>query len=122
MKRWSLMGGIAATLVTVLLATFTFSSRDLVSTEDIDAIYDQDNQTLDAASFVPDASKEVVIAKSIQDAGKALIGKDASKLKTRATVGLYTGPDNRGNPVEGRRVRLVVVDNLPLTFPSGPYK
>ena len=36
-------------------------------------------------------------------------------------MGLYTGPDNRGNQVEKRRVWLVVVDNLPITFPSGPY-
>ena len=121
MKHWSLTGGIAALLVTVLL-TFTFSGTDLVSTEDVDAIYDHDNQTLDAASFAPDVSKEVVIGKSIHDVGKVLIGNDTSKLTTRATVGLYTGPDNRGNLVEGRRVWLVVVDNLPLTFPSGPYK
>ena len=121
-KRWSLTGGIAALLVTVLLTTCTFGRTGPVSTEDIDAIYDQDNQTLDAASFVPDVSNDVVIGKSIDDAGKVLIGKDTSKLKTRATVGLYTGLDNRGNPVEGRRVWLVVVDNLPLTFPSGPYK
>ena len=122
MKRWILTGGIVALLVTVLLTTFTFSGTDPVSTEDIDAIYDHNNQTLDAASFVPDVSKEVVIGKSIHDVGKALIGKDTSKLKTRATVGLYTGPDNRGNPMEGRRVWLEVVYNLPLTFPSGPYK
>ena len=36
-------------------------------------------------------------------------------------MGLYTGKDNRGNRVEKRKTWLVVVDNLPMTVPSGPY-
>ena len=48
-------------------------------------------------------------------------GADTSNLETRTTVGLYTGPDNRGNPIENREAWLVVVDNIPISFPSGPY-
>ena len=36
-------------------------------------------------------------------------------------MGLYTGTDNGGNLVENRKAWLVVVDNLPITYPSGPY-
>ena len=76
---------------------------------------------MDPASFVPGVSKEVVIGKSIDGVGKALIGKETSNLEARATVGLYTGQDNRGNSVEERKVWLVVVDDLPMTVPSGQY-
>ena len=34
---------------------------------------------------------------------------------------MYTGQDNRGNSVEERKVWLVVVDDLPMTAPSGQY-
>ena len=122
MKRWIIAGGLAALLAAVLLTTFAFTGSEPVSTEDIDAIYDHYNQRLDAASFVPGVSKEVVMGKSIDRVGKVLIGKDTSNLETRATAGLYTGKDNSGASVEERKAWLVVVDDLPMTVPSGPYK
>ena len=121
MKRWIIAGGLAALLAAVLLTMFAFTSTEPVSTEDIDAIYDHYNQRMYPASFVPGVSKEVVIGKSIDGVGKALIGKETSNLEARATVGLYTGQDNRGNSVEERKVWLVVVDDLPMTAPSGQY-
>ena len=121
MKRWIIAGGIIALLAAILLTTFAFTGTEPVSTEDTDAIYDHTNRRLDAATFVPGVSKEVVIGKSIDDVGKVLIGKDTSNLETKATVGLYTGQDKRGNSVEERKVWLVVVDDLPMTVPSSPY-
>ena len=109
MKRWIIAGGLAALLAAVLLTMFAFTGTEPVSTEDIDAIYDHHNQRLGAASFVPGVSKEVVIGKSIDGVGKAVMGKDTSNLEARATVGLYTGPDNGGNSVEERKAWLVVV-------------
>ena len=52
--------------------------------------------------------------------GNMLEGVDTSTLETRATVGLYTGKSNRGEPVTQRKGWMVVVDNLPMVFPSGP--
>ena len=120
MKRWIVLGGLVAVLVAVLLVTLAFTGTEPETTEDIDAILDPINHRMDTATFVPDVSKDVVIGKSMDSAGKVLIGKDTSDLETRATVGLYTGKDNRGNQVEERKVWLVVVDDLPVTFPSGP--
>ena len=120
MKRWIIAGGLAV-LAAVLLTMFAFTGTEPVSTEDIDAIYDHHNQRLDEASFVPGVSKEVVIGKSIDGVGKALMGKDTSNLEARATVGLYTGQDNGGNSVEERKAWLVVVKDLPMTVPSRPY-
>ena len=121
MKRWIIAGGLAALLAAVLLTMFAFTSTEPVSTEAIDAIYDYYNQRMDAASFVPGVPREEVVQRALEDANNVLGGADTSNLETRATVGLYTGPDNRGNPVEERKAWLVVVDNLPITFPSGPY-
>ena len=121
MKRWITAGGLAALVAAALLTMFAFTGTEPVSTEDIDAIYDHNNQRMDAASFVPGVSKGVVIGKSIDGVGKAQMGKDTSNLEARATVGLYTGQDNSGNNVEGRKVWLVVVDGLPMTVPSVPY-
>ena len=59
---------------------------------------------------------------ALDDAGALLRATDTSGLETRATVGLYPGTDNAGNPVEQRKVWLVVVDDLPVTFPSGPAR
>ncbi len=116
MKRWIVMGGLAA----VLLTTFAFTGSEPVSTEDIDAIYDHYNQRLDAASFVPGVSREEVVQMALAYVGYILEDRDTSSLETRASVGLYTVPDNAGNQVERRRVWRVVVDDLPMTFPSGP--
>ena len=121
MKRWIVAGGLAALLAAVLLAAFAFTGSEPVSTEDIDAIYSRGNHKLDSATFVPGIPREEVIDKAFEGSANLLEGIDTSNLETRATVGLYTGPDNRGNQVEKRRVWLVVVDNLPITFPSGPY-
>ena len=121
MKRWIVAGGLAALLAAVLLTTFAFTGSEPVRTEDIDAIYHHHNQRLDAASFVPGIPREEVVQRALEDANNVLGGADTSNLETKATVGLYTGPDNRGNPVEERKAWLVVVDNLPITFPSGPY-
>ena len=69
----------------------------------------------------PAFSREEVVQKALESAGRVLGGKDTSTLETRATVGLYTWKDEEGNWVEGRKAWLVVVDDLPITFPSGPY-
>ena len=121
MKRWVSTGGLAALLAAVLLTTFAFTGTEPVSTEVIDAIYDSFKMRLDEATFVPAVSREEVIDKTLEGSESLLGGRDNSDVETRTTVGLYTGPDNRGNPVENRKVWLVVVDNIPITFPSGPY-
>ena len=121
MKRWIVVSGLAALLAAVLLTTFAFTGTEPVSTEDIDAIYDHYNQRLDAASFVPGIPREEVIDRAVEGSDNLLEGIDTSNLETRTTVGLYTGPDNRDNPVENRKAWLVVVDNIPISFPSGPY-
>ena len=121
MKRWVSTGGLAALLAAVLLTTFAFTGTEPVSTEVRDAIYDSFKMRLDEATFVPAVSREEVIDKTLEGSESLLGGRDNSDVETRTTVGLYTGPDNRGNPVENRKVWLVVVDNIPITFPSGPY-
>ncbi len=122
MKRWIVMSGFGALLAAALLTTFAFTGSEPVSTEDFDAIYDHYNHRLDPASFVPGVSREAVVQMALDDAGALLRATDTSGLETGATVGLYTGTDNAGNPVEQRNVRLVVVDNLPVKFPSGPAR
>jgi len=121
MKRRIVISGLAGLLAAVLLSTFVFTGPEPLSTQDIDAVYDHYNQGLDAATFVPGIPREEVINRTFEGSGNLLGGIDKSNLETRTTVGLYTGPDNRGTPVKERRVWLVVVDNLSITFPSGPY-
>ena len=121
MKRWIIAGGIAALLTAALLFALACTGSRSVSTEDIGAILDPLNQRLDEATFVPAVSREEVIDKALERSESLLGGRDRSVLEIRTTVGLYTGADNRGNPVESLKVWLVVVDNLPITFPSGPY-
>ena len=121
MQRWIIVGVLAAILAAALLTTFACTGSRSVSTEDIDAILDPLNQRLDEATFVPAVSREEVIDKALEGSESLLGGRDRSVLEIRTTVGLYTGADNRGNPVVNRKVWLVVVDNLPITFPSGPY-
>ena len=120
MKRWIAIDGLAALLAAVLLATSACTGPEPLSTQDIDAFDHDMNQRLHPATFVPGVPREEVIRKALESAGRALGGKDASALETRATVGLYTWKDEEGNWVEGRRAWLVVVDDLPITFPSGP--
>ena len=96
MKRWIIAGGLAALLAAVLLTMFAFTSTEPVSTEDIDAIYDHYNQRMDPASFVPGVSKEVVIGKSIDGVGKALIGKETSNLEARARWACILGRTTGG--------------------------
>ena len=121
MKRWTTLGGLAAILVAVLLAVFAFTGPEPLSTQDIDAIFDQYmNEKLHPATFVPGVPREEVVRKALESAGRTLGGKDASTLETRTTVGLYAWKDEEGNWVEGRKAWLVVVDDLPITFPSGP--
>ena len=117
MKRWIIAGGLAAALLFALACT----GSEQVSTEDIDAILDSFNMRLDEATFVPGVPREEVVQKALESAGRAIGGQDTSILETRATVGLYTWKDEEGNWVEGRKAWLVVVDNLPITVPSGPY-
>ena len=121
MKRRFIAGGLAALLTAALITAFACTGSEPVSTGDIDAILDPLNQRMDEATFVPAVSREEVIGKALEGSESLLGGKDRSVLEIRTTVGLYTGADNRGNPVENRKVWLVVVDNLPITFPSGPY-
>ena len=121
MKRWIVTGGLVATLVVVLVVAFAFTGSDKETTEDIDAIINPAEKRLDPASFAPEVSKEVVVENALGKAGDVLGGADTSTLETRATVGLYTGKDSRGDQVTQRKVWLVVVDDLPMTFPSGPY-
>ena len=121
MKRWIIAGGLAALLAAVLLTTFAFTGSEPVSTEDIDAIYSRGNHRLESATFVPGIPREEVIDKVFEGSANLLERIDPSNLEIRTTVGLYTGPDKRGNPVENRKAWLVVVDNIPISFPSGPY-
>ena len=121
MKRWTILGGLAALLAAVLLATFVFTGPEPLSTQDIDAFDHDMNRRLHPATFVPSVPREEVVRKALESAGRVVGGKDASTLETRATVGLYTWKDEEGNWVEGRKAWLVVVDDLPVTFPSGPY-
>ena len=121
MKRWVIAGGLAALLAAVMLTTFACTGSEPISTEDIGAIYDPLNHRLDAASFVPSIPREEVIDKVFEGSANLLEGIDQSNLEIRTTVGLYAGPDKRGNPVENRKAWLVVVDNIPISFPSGPY-
>ena len=121
MQRWIITGGFAAILAAALLFALACTGSRSVSTEDIDAILDPLNQRLDEATFVPAVSREEVIDKALEGSESLLGSRDRSVLEIRTTVGLYTGSDNRGNPVVNRKVWLVVVDNVPITFPSGPY-
>ena len=70
MKRWIVLGGLVAVLVAVLLVTLAFTGAEPETTEDIDAILDPMNHLLDTATFVPGVSKDVVIGKSMDSAGK----------------------------------------------------
>ena len=121
MQRWIITGGFAAILAAALLFALACTGSRSVSTEDIDAILDPLNQRLDEATFVPAVSREEVVQRALESTGALLGNTDTSTLETRATVGLYTGIDNRGEHVKERRVWLVVVDDLPMTVPSGPY-
>ena len=120
MKCWTTLGGLAALLAVVLLAAFGCTGPERLSTQDIDIFDHNMNEKLHPATFVPGVPREEVVRKALESAGRTLGGKDASALETRATVGLYTWKDEEGNWVEGRRAWLVVVDDLPVTFPSGP--
>ena len=119
-KRWTTLSGFTALQAAVLLATFACNSPEPLSTQDI-KIFDRNmNEKLHLATFVPGVPREEVVRKALESAGRVLGGKDASALETRATVGLYTWKDEEGNWVEGRKAWLVVVDDLPVTFPSSP--
>ncbi len=122
MKRWIVTGGLVAALAVVPVLAFAFIGNDSETTEDIDAIINPAEKRLDAASFTPGVSREEVVETALGKADDVLGGVDTSTLETRATVGLYTGKDNRGQQVEEVKVKvwLVVVDNLPMVFPSGP--
>ena len=114
--RWTLV----AMLAVVLVVAFALTGSGTETTEDIDAIINPAEKRLDAASFTPRVSKEVVVEKALGKAADVLGGADTSTLETRATVGLYTGKDSRGDQVTQRKVWLVVVDDLLIVFPSGP--
>ena len=121
MKRWIVTGGLVAwALAAILLVTFAFTRTDPVTTEDIDAIMDPSEKRLDEASFILGVSKDEVVERALRKADEMFETVDTSTLETRATVGLYTGKDNQGQQVERMQVWLVVVDNLPMVFPSGP--
>ena len=120
MKRWIVAGGLVAALAAILLVTFAFTGNQPETTEDIDAIFDPSEKRLDEASFIPGVSKDEVVETALRKADGMFETVDTSTLETRATVGLYTGKDNQGQQVEGMQVWLVVVDNLPMVFPSGP--
>ncbi len=119
MKRWFIPGGLAGLLAAVLLTTFAFTGAERVNTEDIDAIYGHYNRRLDTG--IPSVSGEEVIDKAFEGSENLPEDIDTSNLETRATVGLCTGLDSRGNFVENHKAWLVVVDNIPTSFPSGPY-
>ncbi len=121
MRRWIITAGLAALLAAVLLIIFAFPDPEPVSTQDIDAIDHYMNGSLRPATFVPGVPREEVLQKAIESAGRVIGGQDTSTLVSKATVGLYTLKDEEGNWVEGRKAWLVVVDGLPVTFPSGPY-
>ena len=120
MKRWIVTGGLVAALGAILLVAFVFTGTDPVTTEDIDAIIDPSEKRLDEASFIPGVSKDEVVERALRKADEMFEAVDTSTLETRATVGLYTRKDNQGQQVERMQVWLVVVDNLPMVFPSGP--
>ena len=120
MKRWTVTGRLVTTLAVVLVVAFAFTGNDSETTEDIDAIINPAEKRLDSASFTPGVSREEVVETALGKVDDMLETVDTSTLETRATVGLYTGKDNRGQQVEEMKVWLVVVDNLPMVFPSGP--
>ena len=120
MKRRIIACGLVATLAVILVVAFAFTGNGAETTEDIDAIFDPAEKRLDTASFIPGVSRDEVVATALRQVGDMLGSVDTSTLETRATVGLYTGKDNQGQPVEEMQVWLVVVDNLPMVFPSGP--
>ena len=80
MKRWIVTGGLVATLAVVLVVAFAFTGSDKETTEDIDAIINPAEKTLDPASFTPGVSKEVVVEKALGKAGDVLGGADTSTL------------------------------------------
>ena len=121
MQSWIVAGGYVFLLAAALLGPYVFTGPEPMTTEDIDAIYNRLDQRLDVATFVPGTPREEVVDNAFDGMNRLLGDADRSSLETRTTVGLYTGPDNGGNPVVGRKVWLVVVDNLPIVFPSGPY-
>ena len=110
MKRWIVTGGLVAALAVVPVLAFAFIGNDSETTEDIDAIINPAEKRLDAASFTPGVSREEVVETALGKADDVLGGVDTSTLETRATVGLYTGKDNRGQQVKEVKVWLVVVD------------
>ena len=57
MKRWIVACGLVATLAVVLVVAFAFTGNDQETTQDIDAIYDRTEKTLDAAAFTPDVDR-----------------------------------------------------------------
>ena len=121
MIRWIVTCGLVATLAVVLMVAFAFTGNNQETTEDIDAIYDRAEKTLETATFAPGIDRETVVTTALNKVGNMLEGIDTSTLETRATVGLYTGKNNRGDQVTQRKVWLVVVDDLPMVFPSGPF-
>ena len=120
MKCWIVAGGLVATLAVVLMVAFACTGNASETTEDIDAIFNPAEKRFDAASFTPGVSREVVVETALGKVDDMLETVDTSTLETRATVGLYTGKDNRGQQLEEVKVWLVVVDNLPMVFPYGP--
>ena len=120
MRRWIAMGVLIVALAALSLAACAFTGAGPETTADIDVIMDPANMRLEEATFTPGVSKDKVVEEALESVGNMLEGTDISTLETRATVGLYTGKDNQGNHVEERRVWVVVVDNLPMVFPSGP--
>ena len=61
MERWTTLGGLAAILTAVLLATFVFTGPKPVSTQDIDIFDRHMNGSLHPATFVPGVPREVVV-------------------------------------------------------------
>ena len=121
MIRWIVAFGLVATLAVVLMVAFAFTGNHQETTEDIDAIYDRPEKTLEAATFAPGVDRETVVTTSLNKVGNMLEGIDTSTLETRATVGLYAGKNNRGDQVTQLKVWQVVHDDLPMVFPSGPF-
>ena len=114
------MVGLLVTLTTVLLVALVFAGAKPVTTEDIGMVLDPANQRLGRASFIPGVPRDTVEEKARDSAAEVLKNTDTSDLEAKSTVGLYTGVDSRGNEVTGRRVWVVVIEDLPMTFPSGP--
>ena len=121
MIRWIVACGLVAMLAVVLMAAFAFTGNKQETTEDIDAIYNREEKTLETATFAPNVDRETVVNTALNQVGNMLEEIDTSTLETRATVGLYTGKNSRGDQVTQRKVWLVVVDDLPMVFPSGPF-